>query len=68
MIRTKTTPYKTIYIRAAEDVYEALKEVAEDDNRSMSNKAETILRQYLEGIGKLPKETVLANLIVSRAI
>lgn len=68
MINTKTTPHKIVYIRAAEDVYQALKDVAETDNRSMSNMAETIIRQYLEELGKLPKETALPSLVTSRAV
>jgi len=68
VVKTKTTPHKIVYIRAAEDVYEALKEVAEADNRSMSNMAETIIRQYLEELGKLPKENALVSLVTSRAV
>jgi hypothetical protein len=54
---TKNSQRKVIFIRAAEDIDNALEELAEQEQRSKSNMAEVILRRYLEDIGKLPKES-----------
>lgn len=52
----KVSKHEVIYVRAAVDVYNALKQEADEENRSMSNMVETIVREYLENKGKLPKE------------
>jgi hypothetical protein len=52
----KKTPYEVIYARAAPEIVQALKELAFDEERSVSNMVEVILRRYLEDIGKLPKD------------
>jgi hypothetical protein len=55
----KKTPHKIMYIRAAPDIEKAVKDLAVEENRSVSNMVETILRRYLEEKGKLPKENRL---------
>ena len=55
----KVSKHEVLYVRAAVEVYEALKQEAEEQNRSMSNMVETIVREYLEEKGKLPKENAL---------
>jgi hypothetical protein len=57
--KLKKTPYEVIYARVAPEVVKALKEMAFEEERSMSNTVERILRRYLEGVGKLPKENRL---------
>lgn len=52
----KKTPYEVVYARIAPEIVQALKELAEEEERSRSNMVEVILRRYLEGVGKLPKE------------
>jgi hypothetical protein len=63
----KKSPHEVIYTRAAPEVAEALKLLADEENRSVSNMVETILRRYLEDVGKLPKELALTNLTADRA-
>lgn len=52
----KKAPHEVLYVRASPEVVTALKELAEEENRSVSNMAETLLRRALEQAGKLPKE------------
>jgi hypothetical protein len=53
----KKTPYEVVYARIAPEIVQALKELAEEEDRSRSNMVEVILRRYLEIVGKLPKES-----------
>lgn len=58
----KKAPYEVIYARAAPEVVQAIKDLAFQEERSMSNMVEVILRRYLEDIGKLPKESRLSEM------
>lgn len=55
----KKADHEVIFVRAAPDIAKALKELADEEDRSKSNMAEVILRRYLEDVGKLPKENRL---------
>lgn len=55
----KKADHDVIFVRAAPDIAKALKELAEEEDRSKSNMVEVILRRYLEEVGKLPKENRL---------
>lgn len=63
----KKAPHKTLYIRAAQDIADVVEDMAQEENRTVTNMVETILRRYLEDIGKLPKELALSSLITVRA-
>lgn len=63
----KKVPHEIMYIRAAPDIAKAVKDLAVEENRSVSNMVETILRRYLEEKGKLPKENRLLTVEVTQA-
>jgi hypothetical protein len=57
----KKTEHKVLYLRIPPELHDAIKELGEEENRNITNMAETILRRYLEEVGKLPKEAALAS-------
>lgn len=64
----KQAPHKIVYVRIAPEIVNAVKELAFEEDRSMSNMIEVILKRYLEEKDKLPKEDRLPNLVSSQAV
>ena len=63
----KKTPHKVVYARIAPEIVQALQQLADEENRSVSNMVETIIKEYLEKKEMLPKLAALASLKTSSA-
>ena len=63
----KKTPHEVLFCRAKPELAQAVRELAEEENRPVSNMIETIIQRYMESIGKLPKENRLDQPKISEA-